>query len=81
MLVNFQMVNMKSSATLMAPNLKLDDDSSSTLANQKKCRGMIGSLLYLTASRQDIQFSVCICARLQASPKNSHHSAVKQIFR
>ena len=42
---------------------------------------MIGSLLYLTSSRPDIQFSVCLCARFQASPRESHLTAVKRIFR
>jgi hypothetical protein len=42
---------------------------------------MIESLLYLTATRPDIQFSVCLCARFQASPRTSHRQAVKQIFR
>jgi hypothetical protein len=42
---------------------------------------MIGSLLYLTAMRPDIQFSVCLCARSQVSPRTSHRQAVKQIFR
>jgi hypothetical protein len=41
---------------------------------------MIGSLLYLTATRPDIQFSVCLCARFQASPRTSHRQAVKLIF-
>ena len=42
---------------------------------------MIGSLLYLTASRPDIMYSVCLCARFQACPKESHLNAVKRIFR
>ena len=42
---------------------------------------MIGSLLYLTASRPDIMYSVCLCARFQAFPKESHLNAVKRIFR
>jgi hypothetical protein len=42
---------------------------------------MIGSLLYLTATRPDIQFSVCLCARFQESPRTSHRQAVKRIFR
>ncbi|GJZ84615.1 hypothetical protein Tco_0649954, partial [Tanacetum coccineum] len=42
---------------------------------------MIGSLMYLTASRPDIQFSTCLCARSQANPKESHLLAVKRIFR
>ncbi|WVZ52958.1 hypothetical protein U9M48_003956 [Paspalum notatum var. saurae] len=42
---------------------------------------MIGSLLYLTATRPDIQFAVSLCARYQASPRTSHRQAVKRIFR
>ena len=42
---------------------------------------MIGSLLYLTASRPDIMYSVCLCVRFQACPKESHLNAVKIIFR
>jgi hypothetical protein len=42
---------------------------------------MIGSLLYLTATRPDIQFSVCLCTRFQAFPRTSHWQAVKRIFR
>ncbi|KAJ0588688.1 putative RNA-directed DNA polymerase [Helianthus annuus] len=42
---------------------------------------MIGSLMYLTASRPDIMFAVCNCARYQANPKTSHLTAVKRIFR
>ena len=44
-------------------------------------RGMIGFLLYLTASRPDIMYSVCLCARVQSCPKESHLSAVKRILR
>ncbi|KAJ9560607.1 hypothetical protein OSB04_005767 [Centaurea solstitialis] len=44
-------------------------------------RGMIGSLMYLTASRPDIMFSTCLCARYQSKPKESHLKAVKRIFR
>ncbi|WVZ97464.1 hypothetical protein U9M48_043001 [Paspalum notatum var. saurae] len=43
--------------------------------DQKEFRGMIGSLLYLTATRPDIQFAVCLCARNQASPRTSHRQA------
>ena len=44
-------------------------------------RGMIGSLLYLTASRLNIMYSVCLCARFQSCPKESHLSAIKRILR
>ena len=44
-------------------------------------RSMVGSLLYLTASRPDIMFSVCYCARFQANPREPHLTAVKTILR
>ncbi|GKF79256.1 hypothetical protein Tco_0234824, partial [Tanacetum coccineum] len=44
-------------------------------------RSMIGSLMYLTASRPDIMFTVCACARFQVTPKVSHLHVVKRIFR
>ena len=49
--------------------------------DQRLYRSMIGSLLYLTAFRPDILFSVCMCSRFQSSPKESHLVAVKRIFR
>ncbi|GJV83312.1 hypothetical protein Tco_1523210 [Tanacetum coccineum] len=42
---------------------------------------MIGSLMYVTASRPDIMFAVCACSRFQVTPKTSHLTAVKRIFR
>nr|GEW40474.1 retrovirus-related Pol polyprotein from transposon TNT 1-94 [Tanacetum cinerariifolium] len=44
-------------------------------------RSMIGSLMYLTASRPDIMFAVCACARHQVTPKECHMHVVKMIFR
>nr|GEY14500.1 hypothetical protein [Tanacetum cinerariifolium] len=44
-------------------------------------RSMIGSLMYLTASRPDIMFAVCACAKHQVTPKECHLHAVKRIFR
>ncbi|GKA29250.1 hypothetical protein Tco_0715495, partial [Tanacetum coccineum] len=44
-------------------------------------RSMIGSLMYLTASRPDIMFVVCTCARFQVTPKILHLHAVKRMFR
>ncbi|GKF25866.1 hypothetical protein Tco_0081760, partial [Tanacetum coccineum] len=43
-------------------------------------RSMIGSLMYLTASRPDIMFAVCACSRFQVTPKTSHLSVAKRIF-
>ncbi|WVZ64469.1 hypothetical protein U9M48_013978 [Paspalum notatum var. saurae] len=48
---------------------------------KKEFRGMIGSLLYLMATRPNIQFAVCLCVYYQASPRTSHRQAVKRIFR
>ncbi|KAJ9566570.1 LOW QUALITY PROTEIN: hypothetical protein OSB04_002536 [Centaurea solstitialis] len=64
-----------------APPLSLDKDSKGKPVDVTLCRGMIGSLLYLTASRPDIMYSTCLCARYQAEPKESHLTAVKRIFR
>ncbi|GKA41730.1 retrovirus-related pol polyprotein from transposon TNT 1-94 [Tanacetum coccineum] len=66
---------------LMLPPNNLGPDESGVFVNETLFRGMIGSLMYLTASRPDIQFSTCLCARYQANPKESHLVAVKRIFR
>ena len=65
----------------MSTTTNLDSDPKGKIVDQKTYQGMIGSLLYLTATRPDIQFSVCLCARFQAYPKESHFAAVKKIFR
>ena len=49
--------------------------------DQKVYQFMIGSLLYLCASRPDIMLSVCMCARYQAAPKECRLKAVKRIVR
>ena len=59
----------------------LDSNLEGKIVDQKTYRGMIGSLLYLTATRSDIQFSVCLCAKFQACLKESHFAVVKRIFR
>ena len=50
------------------------------LSSDPLYRSMIGSLLYLTASRLDIAFRVGVCARFQAAPKVSHLTVVKRII-
>ncbi|GKB99402.1 retrovirus-related pol polyprotein from transposon TNT 1-94, partial [Tanacetum coccineum] len=67
--------------TPMVPPNNLGPDLNGKSVNETQYRGMIGSLMYLTASRPDIQFSTCLCARYQANPKESHLIAVKRIFR
>jgi hypothetical protein len=49
--------------------------------DQREYMSMISSLLYLTATRSDIQFTVGLCARFQASPRSSHRTVVQRIFR
>ena len=80
LLEKFKFKDFKSKATPMANGVKLDVDEKGKSVYQKQYRGMIGSLLYLTASRPDILFSVCLCACFQSNPKESHLSAVKRIF-
>jgi len=65
----------------MSSSSKLDNDEVGKKVDQKLYRSMIGSLLYLTVSRPNILFSVCICARFQSDPKESHLSAVKRIIK
>ncbi|GJU70165.1 retrovirus-related pol polyprotein from transposon TNT 1-94 [Tanacetum coccineum] len=66
--------------TPMSSETKLTREEDKESVDNTKYRGMIGSLLYLMASRSDIMFSVCLCARFQEDPKTSH-LAVKRIFR
>ncbi|KAK8697157.1 hypothetical protein V6N13_113309 [Hibiscus sabdariffa] len=80
-LKKFGFENVKPQATPMSSSIKLDKDEGGKCVDSKLYRSMIGSLLYLTASRPDIMFSVCLCARFQANPKESHLKAVKRIFR
>jgi hypothetical protein len=67
--------------THMSTTTALDADEDGEPVDQKEYQGMIGSLLYLTATRPDIQFFVCLCAHFQAPPRTSHRQAVKRIFR
>jgi hypothetical protein len=50
----------------------VDHDENGEAADQREYSSMIGSLLYLTTTRPDIQFIVCLCARFQASPHSAH---------
>ena len=81
LLKRFGMDNTASKRTPMSTTVSLDKDGNGKNVEQTLYRGMIGSLLYLTASRPDIMFSVCLCARYQSNPKESHLKAVKRIFR
>ncbi|GJY44244.1 retrovirus-related pol polyprotein from transposon TNT 1-94 [Tanacetum coccineum] len=67
--------------TPIVPPNNLGPDLSGKAINETQYRGMIESLMYLTASRLDIQFSTCLYARYQENPKESYLIAVKRIFR
>ncbi|XP_070048883.1 secreted RxLR effector protein 161-like [Nicotiana tomentosiformis] len=67
--------------TLIATATRLDMDEPGPPVNEIMYRGIIGSLLYLTASILNIIFSVGLCARFQSNPKESHLKAAKRILR
>ncbi|KAL4279676.1 hypothetical protein GQ457_03G021980 [Hibiscus cannabinus] len=80
-LKKFGLENVKPQATPMSSSTKLDKDEEGKCVDCKLYRSMIGSLLYLTTTRPDIKFSVCLCARFQVNPKESHLKTIKMIFR
>jgi hypothetical protein len=65
----------------MSTAAALDLDENGEAIDQREYRSMIGSLMYLTMTRPDIQFTVCLCALFQPSPRSSHRTAVQRIFR
>ncbi|XP_073041786.1 secreted RxLR effector protein 161-like [Primulina eburnea] len=65
----------------MGSTEKLSKDDVAAGVDNTQYHSIIGSLLYLSASRPDIMFSVCLCARYQADPKDTHLKAVKRILR
>jgi hypothetical protein len=80
-LKKFGIKNAKPIKTPMGSNGHLDLDTGGKSVDQKVYRSMIGSLLYLCASRPDIMLSVCMCARFQTNPKEVHLRVVKRIMR
>jgi hypothetical protein len=77
----FNMTELKLVSTPMSTTAALDLDENGEAVDQREYRSMIGSLVYLTVTRLDIQFVVCLCARFHVSPRSSHWMAVQQIFR
>ncbi|GKB86272.1 putative ribonuclease H-like domain-containing protein [Tanacetum coccineum] len=80
-LKKFDLVTVKAASTPIETNKALLKDEEAEDVDVHLYRSMIGSLMYLTASRPDIMFAVCACARFQVTPKTSHLHAVKRIFR
>ncbi|GJY47464.1 retrovirus-related pol polyprotein from transposon TNT 1-94 [Tanacetum coccineum] len=81
MLKKFGLEDSRPTKTPMSTEIKLTKADEADSVDSSKYRGMIGSLLYLTASMPDIMFSVCLCAHFQENPKTTHLEAVKRIFR
>nr|GEZ07515.1 uncharacterized mitochondrial protein AtMg00810-like [Tanacetum cinerariifolium] len=65
----------------MVEKSKLDEDKEGKAVDPSHYHSMIGTLLYLTAGRPDLQFAICMCARYQARPTKKYVHAVKRIFR
>jgi len=81
LLKRFGMDSSKPIDTPISSSTKLIVDDGSPSIEEKTYKGMIGSLLYLTASRPDIVFSVGLCACFQSKPNEAHLKAVKRILR
>jgi hypothetical protein len=73
----FNMAELKSVLTMMSMTMALDSDENSEAIDPREYRSMIGSLLYLKLTQQDIQFAVCLCACFQSSPRSSHRTTVQ----
>lgn len=69
------MDSIKPCSTLMRPSTYIDKDEKGISFDEKRCWGMINSLLYVIANRFGIMFNVCICDRYQSSPKESYLKA------
>nr|GEX00078.1 hypothetical protein [Tanacetum cinerariifolium] len=67
--------------TPMVEKSKLDEDKEGKVVDPSHYHGMIVTLLYMTTSRPDLQFAICMCARYQARPTKKHVHAIKRIFR
>jgi hypothetical protein len=81
LLKRFGMKDAKPAKTPMGTDIHLNLNKGGKSVDQKAYRSMIGSLLYLCASRPDIMLSVCMCARFQSNPKACHLVVIKQIIR
>nr|GEU48329.1 hypothetical protein [Tanacetum cinerariifolium] len=80
-LKKFDFSSVKTASTPIETNKALLKDEEAADVDVYLYRSMIGSLMYLTASRPDIMFVVCACAKFQVTPKVTHLDAVKRIFR
>lgn len=77
----FRLVGWKDRITPMSTSVELTIEWEGNSVDQSLYQSMIGSLLYLTASRPDIAYSVGVCSRFQSNPKESHMLAVKNMIK
>ncbi|RDX81636.1 putative mitochondrial protein, partial [Mucuna pruriens] len=80
LLKEFNLEDCKTVSTRVHPTFILSLDETNKNVDQTSYRGMIGFLLYLTSSRSDIMFNICLYARFQANPRKSHLTTIKRIF-
>ncbi|GJX70348.1 putative ribonuclease H-like domain-containing protein [Tanacetum coccineum] len=80
-LKKFDLVNVKTAITPMETKVALTKDEEAVDVDVHLYRSMIGSLMYLTASRPDIMYAVCVCSHFQVTSKTSHLNVVKRIFK
>jgi hypothetical protein len=73
----FNMAELKPVSTPMSSAASLGPDEDGEVVDQREYMSVIGSLLYLIATRPDIQFTVELCVRFQASPRSSHQTVVQ----
>jgi hypothetical protein len=80
-LKKFIMSELKTVSTPMRTATVPVADENGDVVDQREYRSMIGSLLYLKVTRSDIQFTMCLCACFQASPRSSHRTTIPRTFR
>nr|GEV61118.1 uncharacterized mitochondrial protein AtMg00810-like [Tanacetum cinerariifolium] len=81
MIIKYGLLSSDSVDTPMVEKKKLDENLQGIPVDATLYHGMIGSFMYLTSSRPDLIYTVCLCARYQTKPTEKHLNAVKQIFR
>ncbi|GJY96225.1 putative ribonuclease H-like domain-containing protein [Tanacetum coccineum] len=81
MLKKFDLASVKTAIIPMETKMALTKDEEADEVDVHLYKSMIGSLMYLTASRPDIMFAVCACSQFQVTPNTSHLNAVKRIFK
>jgi hypothetical protein len=81
MMKKFNIAELKPVSTLMSTGTALDPDEKGEVVDQREYKSMISSLLYLTVTWADIQFTMCMCALFKSSSHSSHQTAAQRIYR